>query len=220
MRGSLRRALFLLALLLAWEAASRLGLWRAWVFPSPSAIGASLWAGVVDGTIPRGIAHLDAPARRRLPDLARRRRRARPGAGALALAARVGRHRRHRAAGAAVDLLAAAGAALVRPLGDGDPVRRRRRLAARDHRRHRGGRVERAAALRARGAHDGRARRDALPARDPAGGAAGDLLGHAARLDLRVAIADGGRAALRLGRPRAAARPRAASSATWRASWR
>ncbi|HWE27838.1 MAG TPA: ABC transporter permease [Polyangia bacterium] len=56
MRGSLRRALFLVGLLLAWEAASKLGLWRPWVFPSPSAIGQSLWAGVVDGTIPRGIA--------------------------------------------------------------------------------------------------------------------------------------------------------------------
>jgi NitT/TauT family transport system permease protein len=55
MRGSLRRALFLVGLLLAWEAASRLGLWRAWVFPSPSAIGRSLWAGIVDGTIPRGV---------------------------------------------------------------------------------------------------------------------------------------------------------------------
>jgi NitT/TauT family transport system permease protein len=55
MRGSLRRALFLVALLLAWEAASRLGLWRAWVFPSPSAIGQSLWSGIVDGTIPRGV---------------------------------------------------------------------------------------------------------------------------------------------------------------------
>ena len=52
MRGSLRRALFLVALLLAWEAASRLGLWRPWVFPSPSAIGRSFWSGVVDGTDP------------------------------------------------------------------------------------------------------------------------------------------------------------------------
>jgi NitT/TauT family transport system permease protein len=56
MRGSLRRALFLAALVLAWEAASRLGLWRPWVFPSPSAIGRSFAAGVADGTIPRGIA--------------------------------------------------------------------------------------------------------------------------------------------------------------------
>jgi NitT/TauT family transport system permease protein len=55
MRGSLRRALFLVGLLLAWEAASRLGLWRPWVFPSPAAIGQSLWSGIVDGTIPRGI---------------------------------------------------------------------------------------------------------------------------------------------------------------------
>jgi len=55
MRGSLRRALFLVGLLLAWEAASRLGLWRPWIFPSPSAIGQSLWSGIVDGTIPRGI---------------------------------------------------------------------------------------------------------------------------------------------------------------------
>jgi NitT/TauT family transport system permease protein len=56
MRGSLRRALFLVALVLAWEAASRLGLWRAWVFPSPSAIGRSFWSGVVDGSIPRAVA--------------------------------------------------------------------------------------------------------------------------------------------------------------------
>src|SRR6476659_8190843 len=55
MRGSLRRVLFLVGLLLAWEAASRLGLWREWVFPSPLAIGRSFWSGVVDGTIPRGI---------------------------------------------------------------------------------------------------------------------------------------------------------------------
>ena len=55
MRGSLRRVLFLVGLLLAWEAASRLGLWRSWVFPSPLAIGRSFWSGVVDGTIPRGI---------------------------------------------------------------------------------------------------------------------------------------------------------------------
>ena len=44
-----------MGLLLAWEAASRLGLWRSWIFPSPSAIGQSLWSGIVDGTIPRGI---------------------------------------------------------------------------------------------------------------------------------------------------------------------
>ncbi len=44
-----------MGLLLAWEAASRLGLWRSWVFPSPSAIARSFAAGVVDGTIPLGI---------------------------------------------------------------------------------------------------------------------------------------------------------------------
>src|SRR3954451_23089496 len=55
MRGSLRRALFLVGLLLAWEAASRLGLWRSWVFPSPLAIGRSFWSGIVDRTIPLGI---------------------------------------------------------------------------------------------------------------------------------------------------------------------
>ena len=175
MRGSLRRALFLVALLLAWEAASRLGLWRSWVFPSPSAIGAQL----------RGPAWSTGPSR--AASLVSLRRLVVGylislvggialglGAGALADAARLDRHRRHRAAGAAVDLLAAAGAALVRPVGDGDPVRRRRRLAAVDHRRHRGRRAQRAAALRARGADHGRARRHALPARHPAGGAAGD----------------------------------------------
>ncbi|HEX4457172.1 MAG TPA: ABC transporter permease, partial [Polyangia bacterium] len=56
MRGSLRRALFLLILLAAWEAASRLGLWKPWVFPSPSAIARSFGSGIVDGSIPWGIA--------------------------------------------------------------------------------------------------------------------------------------------------------------------
>src|SRR5258708_24837684 len=55
MRGSLRRALFLVGLVLAWEAASRLGLWRPWVFPSPSAIAKSFASGVADWTIPLGI---------------------------------------------------------------------------------------------------------------------------------------------------------------------
>jgi NitT/TauT family transport system permease protein len=44
-----------MALVLAWEAASRLGLWRPWVFPSPWGIAKSFWAGVTDGTIPLGI---------------------------------------------------------------------------------------------------------------------------------------------------------------------
>lgn len=55
MRGSLRRALFLLILLVAWEGASRLGLWKPWVFPSPTAIARSFASGVVDGSIPLGV---------------------------------------------------------------------------------------------------------------------------------------------------------------------
>jgi NitT/TauT family transport system permease protein len=55
MRGSLRRALFLLALLLAWEAASRLGLWRPWLFPSPSAVLRSFAEGIKDASIPLGV---------------------------------------------------------------------------------------------------------------------------------------------------------------------
>jgi sulfonate transport system permease protein len=55
MRGSLRRALFLVALVLAWEAASRLGLWRPWVFPSPLLIARSFYSGLADGTIPLGV---------------------------------------------------------------------------------------------------------------------------------------------------------------------
>jgi NitT/TauT family transport system permease protein len=55
MRGSLRRAIFLLALVAAWEAASRLGLWRPWIFPSPLQVLASFGEGFADGTIPRGI---------------------------------------------------------------------------------------------------------------------------------------------------------------------
>src|SRR5438105_3149171 len=55
MRGSLRRVLFLLGLLLAWEAASRIGLWRPWVFPSPLDVVRSLGEGLGDGTILRGV---------------------------------------------------------------------------------------------------------------------------------------------------------------------
>jgi NitT/TauT family transport system permease protein len=55
MRGSLRRALFLLALLLAWEAASRLGLWQPWQFPSPTAVARSFAEGLKDHSIIFGI---------------------------------------------------------------------------------------------------------------------------------------------------------------------
>jgi NitT/TauT family transport system permease protein len=44
-----------MALVLAWEAASRLGLWRPWVFPSPLAIARSFYSGLADGTIPLGV---------------------------------------------------------------------------------------------------------------------------------------------------------------------
>jgi NitT/TauT family transport system permease protein len=44
-----------MALVLAWEAASRLGLWRPWVFPSPLAIVKSFGAGIADKSIPIGI---------------------------------------------------------------------------------------------------------------------------------------------------------------------
>jgi len=44
-----------MGLVLAWEAASRLGLWRPWVFPSPLAIAKSFASGVADWTIPLGI---------------------------------------------------------------------------------------------------------------------------------------------------------------------
>lgn len=44
-----------MALVLAWEAASRLGLWRPWVFPSPLEIGRSFAHGIADKTIPLAI---------------------------------------------------------------------------------------------------------------------------------------------------------------------
>jgi NitT/TauT family transport system permease protein len=56
MRGSLRRVLFLLALIAAWEAASRSGIAPPWLFPSPSDVGRSLWQGIRSGAIPLGIA--------------------------------------------------------------------------------------------------------------------------------------------------------------------
>jgi NitT/TauT family transport system permease protein len=55
MRGSLRRVLFLLALITAWEAASRLGLWRPWLFPSPTAVLRSFADGIRDLSIPLGV---------------------------------------------------------------------------------------------------------------------------------------------------------------------
>ncbi len=48
--------MFLLALVLAWEAASRLGLWRPWVFPSPLEVCRSFWQGCRDGSLPWGVA--------------------------------------------------------------------------------------------------------------------------------------------------------------------
>jgi NitT/TauT family transport system permease protein len=55
MRGNLRRVMFLLALVAAWEAASRAHLFPSWVFPSPTAVAKSLAIGFSDGTIPRAI---------------------------------------------------------------------------------------------------------------------------------------------------------------------
>jgi sulfonate transport system permease protein len=55
MRGNLRRVLFLLALVAAWEAVSRSGLFQPWLAPSPVDVARSLWSGIANGTIPRGI---------------------------------------------------------------------------------------------------------------------------------------------------------------------
>jgi NitT/TauT family transport system permease protein len=55
MRGNLRRGVFLLALVAAWEAASRVGLWPRWVFPSPSEVAHSFWSGIRDASIPWAI---------------------------------------------------------------------------------------------------------------------------------------------------------------------
>jgi NitT/TauT family transport system permease protein len=44
------RLLFFAALLAAWEGLFRLHLWPAYVFPSPSSVGASLAAGLADGS--------------------------------------------------------------------------------------------------------------------------------------------------------------------------
>ncbi|HEY7955904.1 MAG TPA: ABC transporter permease [Polyangia bacterium] len=53
MRGSLRRVWFLLALVAAWAAASRLT--HSWLLPSPADVARSLGAGMVSGAIPRAI---------------------------------------------------------------------------------------------------------------------------------------------------------------------
>ena len=47
--------MFLLALVAAWEAASRAHLFPPWVFPSPTAVAKSLVTGFSDWTIPRAI---------------------------------------------------------------------------------------------------------------------------------------------------------------------
>ncbi|HMK09338.1 MAG TPA: ABC transporter permease [Anaerolineales bacterium] len=51
----LRRALFLLAVLLLWEALARSGLWPDYIFPAPSEVLASLAAGFRGGTYTLGI---------------------------------------------------------------------------------------------------------------------------------------------------------------------
>jgi NitT/TauT family transport system permease protein len=56
MRGSLRRALFLLCLVAVWAAASKSGLFRPWLFPSPAVVFERLRDGFVDRSIPWGIA--------------------------------------------------------------------------------------------------------------------------------------------------------------------
>lgn len=54
-RRWLRRAVFLLAILIVWEGVTRLGLWPNYLFPSPSAVGASLLDGFRQGTYQTGI---------------------------------------------------------------------------------------------------------------------------------------------------------------------
>lgn len=52
MRGSLRRAIFLVALLAAWATVSSLGLVKPWLLPSPASVARSLVAGFTDGLGP------------------------------------------------------------------------------------------------------------------------------------------------------------------------
>lgn len=47
--------LFLLVLLATWEAASRLGLWKSWLFPSPLDVARSFADGMRDRSIPLGV---------------------------------------------------------------------------------------------------------------------------------------------------------------------
>jgi NitT/TauT family transport system permease protein len=54
-RGSLRQVMFLLALVAAWEAASRAHLFPPWVFPSPTDVARSLGEGIASGVIGRAI---------------------------------------------------------------------------------------------------------------------------------------------------------------------
>jgi NitT/TauT family transport system permease protein len=49
------RVLFFIALLAVWEALFRLRLWPPYVFPSMSSVGASLVAGIADGSYPLAI---------------------------------------------------------------------------------------------------------------------------------------------------------------------
>ena len=53
MRGNLRRAAFLLALLALWATVSSLGWVKPWLLPSPGAVGRSLVLGFRDGFGPR-----------------------------------------------------------------------------------------------------------------------------------------------------------------------
>ena len=160
------------ALLICWACISRFGPWPQYMLPGPGGVLRVLGHTLRDGELPRAIVDVALSALRRLRDVGGRGHHARRHVGAHVVAARGGGPARRRAAGAAVDLLAAAGALVVRLVGEGDPVRRGHGLDAVDYDRHRRRGARGADDVHSRGAHDGRAAAAVVYARHPAGGAA------------------------------------------------
>ena len=120
MSGWRLRLLFFIALLAVWEALFRLRLWPSYVFPSMSSVGASLVAGIADGSYPLAIAvslrrilvgyGLSLAIGIPLGLLLGRVKSVQDTLGSIVLGP----------AGAAEHLLAAVGAVVVRAFGEGD----------------------------------------------------------------------------------------------------
>ena len=200
-RGSIGWILPVL-LVIAWEAAARTGLISTGVLPAPSAVLAACWRLLRSGELVHNIGTSTLRALSRLRD--RRRDRLRTRDRQRRLAHEPGRHR-HDAADDPQRPAPGADPArhpLVRHRRGGQGVSGRARGVLPDLRQHASRHPERRSAAHRDGPHLRHAPLRAVPARDPARRAAGDLRRPALRPRHHVADADRGRNHRRLLRAR------------------